>query len=1691
DPAAPLDRTWRGSVPEIFARRAAERPKALAVEDPRERWTYAELDAATARIARRLVEGGVRPGDTVAIFAHRSAAMVRAMLGVLRAGAAFVALDPAYPAARLAEYVRIAAPRGFLRIEAAGPVPSEVEEALSVSATVTIELGSKSAEGIDGVDGWGSMSPDAVGVEIGPDSLAYLSFTSGTTGAPKAVMGRHGSLTHFTPWLAEHFGLTAEDRFSLLSGLAHDPLHRDVFTPLQLGASVVAPDPDSVGTPGYLSGWAARARITVAHLTPAMGQLLAGAGDEDAAAGSLPTLRRAFFVGDVLMRGDVARLRRLAPNVTVVNYYGSTETQRAVSFHVVDPDADAKPIVPLGRGIPGVQLLVRTQSGALAGVGELGEVWLRSPHVALGYRGDAELTASRFVRNPWTEAEGDWLYRTGDLGRYTADGEVEPAGRADQQVKVRGFRIELGEVEAALAKHHSVRQAAVVTRGEGEDRALVAYVVPAADVFDADALRAHLKSALPEFMVPSAFVRMEVIPLTANGKLDRRALPEPTTAAPVADAPLTETEEAVAAIWREVLGIGPVRASDDFFSVGGHSLRATQVLSRIQSRLGVTLPVRAFFAAPTLAGLAAAVDAARPREMVDKVVAAPAALAYPPGVYPLSFAQQRLWMLMQLGTSTAYNVTDALRFRGPLDDRVLEYALTEVVRRHEPLRTRVELRDGEPVQVVLPARPIRLRAESIDAEEGEARDAEYTRRVEAESAVEFPEEGPFLRVRLFSADDEDHVLCWTVHHMMTDGWSQGIVRTELLALYAAFAADEGSPLEELPTTFGRYALRQREELGGDALERLAAWWRGRMAGAPELLELPTDRPRPPEPSGVGESLAFTLLPGRGRRVEELARERGATPFMVLLAAFQAVLGRWSGQDDVVVGTPIANRTRPELEGLVGFFANTLALRGDLSGDPSFAALVDRAREMTLGAYEHQDLPFEKLVEELRPERSMSHAPVFQVMLVLQNAPVGGGGGDGGEITDIEISGVARGRRTAAYDLSLALYEWEGGYFGMAEYATELFDPSTIERLMGQMDALLSAALDAPEAPLSLLPPLTDDDLDAERALSAGPAPDPDAQGTILDRISARAAEAPDAVAVEAEDGSLTFGEMEARAATLAAFLRAHGIGAESRVAIAMERGTDVAVAMLGVMKAGAAYVPVDFAYPAERIEWMLADSGATVVLTHSSTISRLPETGALVVAVDSEWERIAVADADLPAVEIDPANAAYVIYTSGSTGRPKGVVIPHVGLANLADEHVALVGLRPGDRMLQVASLSFDMSVEEIFPTWAAGATVVFRPADLPDGEGFSRLVEERGITLLDPPTAFFHEWMRALEEGAPFPRTLRLCVIGGERVREDAVAAWTRLAGGARLLNSYGPTETTVTATTYEARAGADPRAPVPIGCPVGGTRAYVLDRRMRPVPAGVPGELYLGGAGVARGYLGRPALTAAVFVPDELSGVPGARMYRTGDRVRRRVDGELEFLGRVDEQVKVRGFRVEPGEIESVLRAFPGVRDAVVVARGEGAAKRLAAYLTPAGVDAAALRKHAAAHLPEYMVPSAFTVLDVLPMTPGGKVDRRSLPEPDFGSGAGWVAPRTPTEEMVAGIWAELLGVERVGAEDGFFDLGGHSLLATRLVTRVREAFGVQVPMRVVFEDPRLARFAARVDAALRAGAEGGEGDAEPPVV
>ncbi|HYH80464.1 MAG TPA: amino acid adenylation domain-containing protein, partial [Longimicrobium sp.] len=1893
NPSEPLSTAWRGSVPALFARRAAETPDALAVEDPRERWTYAELDTATAHIASCLVEAGVQPGDVVAIWGHRGAALVRALLGTLRSGAAFLVLDPAYPPSRLVDYLRIATPAAFLRITAAPEVPPEVAAALARTIRCEIPLAPRAchpegdhaeasasqtpaarriytpvhdtvadapasppstpdhpsaAECADAPQAPGPSLPcssgegqarnepgrgpaapastvvsdatqnlgDASSADdqarraqeaaelIGPDTLAYLSFTSGTTGTPKAVMGRHGSLTHFTPWLAETFGLTADDRFSMLSGLAHDPLHRDVFTPLQLGAAIIAPEPDEVGAPGYLAGWLRESAVTVAHLTPAMGQLIADVPGGVEQAAPIDTLRRAFFVGDVLTRGDVERLVRLAPGLTVINYYGSTETQRAVAYHVARTDADGREreVIPLGRGIPGVQLLVRNAAGDPAGIGEVGEIWLRSPHVALGYLNDPDLTAQRFIPNPWRADAGDVLYRTGDLGRYRPDGEVEPMGRADQQVKVRGFRVELGEIEAQLARHPSVREAVVIARGDAPDRRLVAYVVPqrteppsppghetaeeytttpqapgpslsravtgegqarnepgrgptgpatpdtthraeddltaaaAAGTIHPEALRAHLRAALPEYMIPAAFVTLERLPLTQNAKVDRRALPEPDSAAEQArTAPRTETEAALAEIWREVLG-HEVGVEDDFFASGGHSLRATQVLSRIRQRFGIALPVKTVFAAPTIATLAVEVDArhAEPPDAVDDDSAldadtghwAPGTGHFPAGVYPLSFAQRRLWLLDRLDPgSAAYNLPAAYRIRGALDVPALERALGEIVRRHETLRTRIETRgDDEPVQVVAPAGEFHLplierpgisddelrRIASEEAARPFSLSAGARRGGGDADAVEVPggglrvpvaasslanshadadAAGPLFRAMLVRIADDDHALLWTLHHAVSDGWSSGVLLRELHALYDAYAAGRPSPLPPLPVQYGVHAARQRRRLSGAALEAEVRWWKEALAGAPALLELPTDRPRPAVQSHRGATLGFGVPDELMARVDALARREGATPFMVLLAAFQAVLSRWSGQEDVVVGTPIANRTSADVEPLIGFFANTLALRGDLRGEPTFRALLARVREAALGAFDHQEVPFEKLVEELQPERSLSHSPVFQVMFALQNVPR-----EGPRLAGLDLAPIGREGEAAKFDLSLTLFQSGGQTYGAAEYATDLFDAATVERFVTHFATLLAAATDDADALVADLPLMPPEER-AELEARARPAASFPVDAPLHVHFARQVALTPHAVAVTFENASLTYAELDTRANHLAHHLASLGAAPGDRVGLCVERSLETVVGIVAILKAGAAYLPLDPAYPEERISHMLEDSGTRIVITTSGLESRgTGEDVRLVVLDRRDAAEIDARPPTAPAVDVRADAAAYVIYTSGSTGRPKGVEVTHANAARLFAATEAWFGFDAGDVWTLFHSYAFDFSVWEIWGALLYGGRLVVVPFDVSrNPDAFLALVEREGVTVLNQTPSAFRQLMHADEVaaagGAARPLSLRAVIFGGEALDPASLRGWVERRGDDRpvLVNMYGITETTVH-VTYRVIRRADVLAgsASPIGVPIPDLSVQVLDARGRLVPAGVVGEMYVGGAGVARGYLGRPGLTAQRFVPDPFGG-PGARRYRSGDLARWIPGGGLEFFGRADQQVKVRGYRIELGEIESVLLEHPAVREAVVLARGSGDEQRLVAWIVAAGgdVSAAGLRAHLAARLPDHMVPAAFVPVDVLPLTPSGKVDHRALPEPDGrGSAEGYVAPWSPTEIELADVWREVLGVERVGAADDFFALGGHSLLAVKLATRIRQRFGRELPLAELFRSPTLRALASRIES----GAE--DGPASPLV-
>lgn len=1076
NPTQPQRDDWEGAVHTLFSRRAARVPERVAIIDRFESWTFKELDERSNQLANCLRAQGIERGDVVAIYAHRSSSLVWAWLGVMKAGAVFLMLDPAYPTARLIEYLKLAEPNGWIHLAAAGPLDEPLAEFVStLSCRSKLTLAPRYQDR-DQLAEYPATAPD---VTVGPDDLAYLSFTSGSTGTPKAVEGRHGPLTHFLPWRQRTFGLDENDRYSMLSGLSHDPLHRDVFTPLMLGACICIPEQEVIETQGSLAEWMKEQQITIANLTPAMGQLLAetASGAERC---TLPSVRYTFLVGDVLTKRDVARLKKLAPAMTCVNYYGSTETQRAVSYFVVTDESIAahmdttlvseqvKEILPLGKGIEDTQLLVLNGARQLAGVGEMGEIFMRSPHVARGYRGDVTLTNEKFLTNPFTNRPGDRLYKTGDLGRYLPDGNVEPLGRADLQVKIRGFRVELGEIEALLRSVPAVREVVVIAREDqpGEKR-LVAYIVPEAGAAIAlQELREFLKQKLPDYMVPSAFVTMDALPLTPNMKVNRRALPSPaqseTMFAPSFIAPRTRVEKRLIEIWCDVLKLEGCGIEDNFFDLGGHSLLAIQFQARVKQEFQIQLPLRRMFETPTVRGIAEYIEASRPSEKSRQSL--PLQPADRAGALPLSFAQQRLWFLDQLEPgSPFYNIHTLLRLSGTLDIAVLEKTLNEIVRRHEVLRTNFRLSDEQPVQVIADELCLKLKVLDARRQPSAQREIEVQRLISEEARRPFDlADGPLLRACLIQLGEQEHVLSLTVHHIISDGWSIGVLADEVAVLYRAFTDGQHSPLSELPIQYADFAVWQRQWLQTEVITRQLDYWKSQLASLP-LLKLPVSKVQSGAPSYRGGISYFLLDQNLSEDLKALSRREGVTLFMTLLAAFQILLHRHSRQEDIVIGTDAANRFPVETERLIGFFVNQLVLRTSLSHNPTFRELVRRVQGVTLDAYEHQDVPFDKLVETLRPDRSISRTPFFQAKLVLQNSPIEPLTLPGLRIQQLNLE---QGTQTAKFDLLLTFVETEQGLSASVEYSTDLFDAVAIERLSQRFTSLLQEVVARPDARLS-------------------------------------------------------------------------------------------------------------------------------------------------------------------------------------------------------------------------------------------------------------------------------------------------------------------------------------------------------------------------------------------------------------------------------------------------------------------------------------------------------------------------------------------------------------------------------------------------------------------------------------------------
>ncbi|MFF4169351.1 amino acid adenylation domain-containing protein [Streptomyces sp. NPDC001744] len=1666
--------TTATSLPEAFAARARSAPDAPAVVDGAVTLSYRELARTATDLARALTGWGIGAEDGVGVLVSRSAAVVTATLGAVGAGAAYVPMDAAWPAERLDRVTGTARVRALVVDEqAAGQ--DWVKGAATRLPVVVVD-------GRGAVLRGGPGRPGPLPRVMRGDRLAYVMFTSGSTGLPKGVGVSHADVLALAADSAWHGG--ASDAVLMHSAYVFDASTFEIWAPLLNGGRVV------VAPPGLLDARTlrevtARSGVTSAFLTTALCNVIAET-DPAAFAG----LRLVAAGGEAAAPGLMRRTAAAAPRTRVLHVYGPTETTTFASRHTVRADAPGVP--PIGRPLDGTRLYVLDDSLRPVPPGVVGELYVGGAGVARGYLGRPGPTATRFVADPYGTG-GARMYRTGDLARWTAHGDVEYVARADGQIKLRGFRIEPAEIENALLADPAVRDARVLVREDAPgDRRLVAYVVPAPGTRpDGPALAHGLGRVLPGYMVPSAFVLLDALPLNANGKVDRRALPAPQAPAAGGTAPRTPHEEVLAGLFADVLGVPSVGVDDDFFSLGGHSLLATRLVARIRAATGAETELRQLFEHPTVASLAAALGGAgRARPAL--------APRHRPDPLPLSFAQRRLWFLNRAeGSGDTYNVPLVLDLEGPLDTEALSGALGDVVARHESLRTVLATHDGVARQVVSDARAAAsLVPLAVETPPGDARADDW-----ADRAVRRLASAPFdlstdlpVRAGLFATGPDRHVLAVVLHHVGADGWSLAPFCRDLGAAYRARTTGGTPDWPALRVQYADYTLWQRELLGDDddpesLAARQLAFWRDALRGAPDLLRLPLDRPRPAVPGHRGDAVPFELPAAVYARLGRLARETGCTPFMVLQAALAVTLHAHGAGTDIPLGTAVAGRTDEALDDLVGFFVNTVVLRTDLTGDPTFRDLLRRVAEFDLAAFDHADLPFERLVEELNPDRSGGHHPLFQTMLVLQNQGR----------AELDLPGVTvrdRSRHTgiSKFDLTFSLIETpedpdlpEDGagavrLGGHLEYATDLFDRDTARALADRFARVLTHAVTDPGRTVADLDPLAP----GERAeiLERGRGErSPLPARTAPEAVGEWAARTPDAPAVRDARTRLTYAELHARADSLARVLREHGAGRDTLVALAVPASVDTVVAMLAVLRAGAAYVPVDPGYPPARIRQTLDDARPVLLLTGADAPDVTAADGVprlSLGALGGSAPRPADPAAPLPAPPL-PEDAAYVIYTSGSTGRPKGVVVPHGALANHMDWMARHLDLTRDDRVLARTSTSFDASVWELWLPLVHGAEVCVAPAEANrDPRELVSWMRRFDVTVAQFVPSHLACVLADAPDDEPPPRP-RAVLCGGEplpRALADAVAArWH-----AEPHNLYGPTETTIDATAHRMTAPesapAGPGGTVPIGRPVDTMRAYVLDGRLRPVPPGVTGELYLSGPNLARGYLDRPGLTAARFVADPFDA-PGTRMYRTGDLVRWNRDGLLDFVARADDQVKLRGFRIEPGEVAAALRALPGVTSSCAVVREDVPGHpRLVAYAVTAAPapGPTALRDALAGTLPHHMVPEAVVVLDALPLLPNGKIDRAALPVPDGATARTGTdeGPRTPREELVAGILADVLERPEVGPHDSFFDLGGHSLLAMRVVSRVRAVLGADLAVRTLFEHPTPAALARVLDPA-----------------
>ena len=1616
---------------QLIAEQSLRTPDATALIAGDQSLSFAQLEHRANRVAHELIARGVVPDTLVGIYFERSAEMLVAILGVLKAGGAYVPLDPKYPAQRIAHILEGARPKIVLAQESIADQLAPETPWISLSAA----------------DAQPETTPKT---SVQPHHLAYVLFTSGSTGKPKGVAIEHRSAASFIQWALTAFTPAQLSGVLLSTSICFDLSIFEMFSPLSSGGKIILSE-----NALFLPTLDARSEVTLINTVPsAMAELLRS--------NSVPaSVRTVNLAGEALSADLVEKIYSQTSVEQVFNLYGPTEDTTYSTYTLVPRGA----AVTIGRPLTNSQAFILDRKLQVQPVGVPGELYLAGVGLARGYLYQTELTTERFVPNPF--APGARMYKTGDLCRWLPGGTIEYLGRLDHQVKVRGFRIELGEIEAALAAVPHVRECVVIAREDvSGDKRLVAYVVADVELNQAQ-LRTLLKATLPDYMIPSAFVMLERLPLNPNGKLDRNSLPDPSLSGIVGGDGLsrearTGMEVLLAEIWKDVLRISSVNMEDDFFELGGHSLLATQMVSRARQMSGVDIPLIAIFSNRTLEAFARVLDVAVGGE--DRIEHAPLVAGVRPEHLPLSYGQQRLWFLDQLEPgSPFYNVPMRWRMRGVLDTTALRLALNEIVARHEILRTTYVMQEGEVMQVIAPAESVSFT--EVDLTNLPEADREQQARVviAEEGLLPFDlQSGPMFRAKLVKLSADEHVVALLMHHIATDGWSAGILRQELFAFYESFAAGQPAALAPLTLQYADYALWQRAHLEGAALDRQLNYWKQHLQDAPPSIDLPTDRPRPAVQTYRGASrvvvFPLDLLVG----LKGVNRKEGTTLFMTALAAFNVLLSRYSGQEDIVVGSAIAGRTHSETEKLIGLFVNTLALRTDLSGNPTFRDLLRRVRETTVNAYAHQDVPFERVVEEINPIRDSSRSPLYQVMLLLQNTPSQKAGMSG-----LEMTSFGSGTETSQMDLILSLSEGTQGITATLTYNTDLFDGSTIDRMLEHYRNLLTEMVAGPDQKIATVSYLGEAERNQLLVEWNQTAADYRRNVCVHQLFEEQAARTPDKSAIVFGDQTLTYAELDADANRLAHHLQSCGVQPRDLVAVFVERSARMLVALLAVQKCGAAYVPLDPGYPAERSRMVLEGAEISVLITETALLKTLPAYGGNIVDLDADASAISSRNCNQPQANVTSSDLVYVIFTSGSTGRPKGVEVPHRGVVNYLSWASKQLELSDSDVFAALSSYAFDMSIPELYAPLMTGGTVLIISRDVAANprELASVLSHNGASVMIATPTT----WSMLLDVGFNGERMRR--ITAGEGLPPELLRRLMENGKGAPLFNGYGPSETSIICVSHRFQ---HPSERVVIGKPIANVQLYVLDRQMQPVPVGVSGQLYVAGDGITRGYLGRPDLTTEKYLENPFSD--SSKLYATGDVVRYLEDGRIEFLGRADHQVKIRGFRIELGEIETTLAALSDIRECVVIVREDVPGdKRLVAYVvSTAEVEQAKLRTQLRETLPDYMVPSAFVRLEQLPLTPNGKVDRNNLPQPDLYAltGGRGQAPRTQMEILLAEVWREVLGLPVVNIDDDFFQLGGHSLLAASMISKLSEALGYNVRLSSLFEAPTIEALASAAE-------------------